>query len=167
MAGLPGYARYVGTTLSKLPDNSSLPWYQVINSQKNQLSAGSDTYERQIKRLENEGVVVKEGKISMKNLSLETLTSRAAKTKCRYRKMHATFTHCSTVIAGETSSKIHVFKIFFQRLHGDRRFRTSDEKKNSVPFENIHVQYSSISRHFASHLPTPRFCIARKPYQML
>lgn len=67
MAGLPGYARYVGTTLSKLPDNSSLPWYRVINSQgKISFPAGSDTYERQIKRLENEGVVVKEGKISMK-----------------------------------------------------------------------------------------------------
>ena len=64
---LPGYARYVGTTLSKLPDNSSLPWYRVINSQgKISFPAGSDTYERQIKRLENEGVVVKEGKISMK-----------------------------------------------------------------------------------------------------
>ena len=37
MAGLPTYARYVGTTLKKLPNDSRLPWHRVVNG-KGQIS---------------------------------------------------------------------------------------------------------------------------------
>ena len=32
-AGLPGYARFVGTTLGKLPKDTGLPWHRVVNAQ--------------------------------------------------------------------------------------------------------------------------------------
>ena len=32
LAGLPGYARYVGTTLSRLPAGTKLPWHRVVNA---------------------------------------------------------------------------------------------------------------------------------------
>jgi len=32
MAGLPGYARYVGYLLKSLPIHTSLPWHRVIKS---------------------------------------------------------------------------------------------------------------------------------------
>lgn len=66
-AGLPGYARYVGTTLSKLPEGSSLPWFRVLNSQgKVSFPAGSDAFVRQVKHLKAEGVDVSEGKVDLK-----------------------------------------------------------------------------------------------------
>ena len=33
IAGLPGAARLVGTTLCQLPENTDLPWHRVINAQ--------------------------------------------------------------------------------------------------------------------------------------
>jgi methylated-DNA-protein-cysteine methyltransferase-like protein len=32
LAGLPGRARLVGTTLRKLPDDSAVPWHRVVNA---------------------------------------------------------------------------------------------------------------------------------------
>ena len=32
IAGLPGYARFVGTTLGKLPRDTRLPWHRVVNA---------------------------------------------------------------------------------------------------------------------------------------
>lgn len=65
-AGLPGYARYVGTTLSKLPDGSTLPWYRVLNSQgKISFAEGSDAYCAQIRHLQSEGVEVCNGKVNL------------------------------------------------------------------------------------------------------
>lgn len=67
-AGLPGYARYVGTTLSKLPEGTALPWFRVLNSQgKVSFPAGSDAYMRQVKHLTAEGVEVREGKVDLKS----------------------------------------------------------------------------------------------------
>ena len=37
LAGLPGYARYVGYTMKTLPCDSKMPWFRVVNS-KGQLS---------------------------------------------------------------------------------------------------------------------------------
>lgn len=57
LAGLKGAARLVGTTMSKLPENSQLPWHRVINSQgKLSLPADSEGYREQKLRLEAEGV---------------------------------------------------------------------------------------------------------------
>lgn len=32
LCGYPSHARYVGTTLKQLPDDSELPWHRVINA---------------------------------------------------------------------------------------------------------------------------------------
>ena len=66
-AGLPGYARYVGYTLKHLPRNSSLPWYRVINS-KGYISfrVGTEKYRIQKSRLEQEGIIFSDEKISLK-----------------------------------------------------------------------------------------------------
>lgn len=32
LAGLPGRARLVGTTLKKLPEDSGVPWHRVVNA---------------------------------------------------------------------------------------------------------------------------------------
>ncbi|MEX2365787.1 MAG: MGMT family protein [Pseudohongiellaceae bacterium] len=57
LAGLPGHARYVGYTLKRLPADSKLPWYRIINA-RGEISfvKGSAAYHRQRDRLEAEGV---------------------------------------------------------------------------------------------------------------
>lgn len=65
LAGLPGYARQVGAVLKKLPHDTRLPWHRVLNSQgKISFPEGSDAYEEQKKRLENEGVFLIKGKVA-------------------------------------------------------------------------------------------------------
>ena len=67
LAGLPGYARYVGHVLKNLPATTKLPWHRVANS-KEELSfpTGSREYQAQKSRLEAEGVVFVNGKFSLK-----------------------------------------------------------------------------------------------------
>lgn len=66
LAGYPNHARYVGSTLKKLPVNSKLPWHRVVNA-KGELSFpfGSQAYETQRQRLIKEGVLFKSNKISL------------------------------------------------------------------------------------------------------
>ncbi|WP_084128455.1 MGMT family protein [Cellvibrio mixtus] len=67
LAGLPGNARLAGKVLSGLPNNTELPWHRVINSQgKISLPEGSPGHAEQKRRLEAEGVVVKNNKISLR-----------------------------------------------------------------------------------------------------
>lgn len=67
LAGLPGYARYVGTTLSKLPEGSALPWFRVLNSQgKISFPADSAAYREQVERLRADGIEVNEGKVDLR-----------------------------------------------------------------------------------------------------
>ncbi len=67
LAGLPRAARLVGRTLSKLPGDSQLPWHRVINaSGKISLPEDSPGFERQKKRLQEEDVVVTNGRISLR-----------------------------------------------------------------------------------------------------
>lgn len=67
LAGLPGAARLVGNVLKKLPEDSRLPWYRVINSQgKISLPVSSPSYKRQIEQLNDEGVIVLHNRISLK-----------------------------------------------------------------------------------------------------
>jgi methylated-DNA-protein-cysteine methyltransferase related protein len=67
IAGLPGAARLVGTTLCHLPENTDLPWHRVINSQgKISMPENSPGYIEQVKRLKAEGVSVSNGKIRLK-----------------------------------------------------------------------------------------------------
>lgn len=66
MAGYPGYARHVGKALGRLPDDSTLPWFRVINS-KGQISLTGPDWERQREKLVAEGIAVSSaGKISLR-----------------------------------------------------------------------------------------------------
>ena len=66
LAGLPGAARLVGKVLSGLPADTQLPWHRVINAAgKISLPLDSDSGKRQIARLQEEGLVVKGGRISL------------------------------------------------------------------------------------------------------
>ncbi len=67
LAGLPGYARFVGTTLKHLPQESQLPWHRVINA-RGQISLPAETegYERQRARLLAEGIRFSGKRINLK-----------------------------------------------------------------------------------------------------
>ncbi|MCG6201545.1 MGMT family protein [Psychromonas antarctica] len=68
LAGCPNHARYVGTTLKNLPNDSRLPWHRVINA-KGEISftLNSDAYQKQQLLLEAEGIIFKSAKISLKD----------------------------------------------------------------------------------------------------
>ncbi len=58
MAGLPRNARQVGAVLGNLPDDSTVPWHRVVNSQGRISERGSATFEGlQRHLLECEGVI--------------------------------------------------------------------------------------------------------------
>jgi|TARA_B110000908_G_scaffold139561_1_gene166252 methylated-DNA-protein-cysteine methyltransferase-like protein len=66
LAGLPGYARMVGRTLSQLPTGSQLPWHRVIAaSGKISLPANSPSFIQQKQRLLDEGVRVNNNRINL------------------------------------------------------------------------------------------------------
>ncbi len=66
LAGLPGYARFVGATLRQLPADSTLPWYRVINaSGRISFPRGTPAYLRQKERLIADGVSVERGRIRL------------------------------------------------------------------------------------------------------
>jgi methylated-DNA-protein-cysteine methyltransferase-like protein len=68
MAGLPRAARLVGTVLCQLPEVSDLPWHRVVNAQgRISMPEGSAGYREQLRRLEAEGIEVKQGKIRLKD----------------------------------------------------------------------------------------------------
>lgn len=63
LAGLPGYARFVGTVLRDLPKDTRLPWHRVINAQgRISFPPGSDGHTRQSERLRREGVLALTGR---------------------------------------------------------------------------------------------------------
>ncbi|PVZ71516.1 MGMT family protein [Pelagibaculum spongiae] len=67
LAGFPGYARQVGRLLAQLPQGSSIPWHRVINGQgKISRPLDSEAFLRQKKRLQDEGISVNNGRISLK-----------------------------------------------------------------------------------------------------
>ena len=62
-AGFPHHSRHVGKVLSKLPKDTRLPWYRVVNSQ-GKISLSGESFLRQKTQLESEGIeVTDEGKI--------------------------------------------------------------------------------------------------------
>ncbi|MEZ8822858.1 MGMT family protein [Vibrio sp. 10N.261.55.A7] len=66
LAGYPGYARHVGKVLSRLPKDTQLPWFRVLNSQ-GQISLKGDSLQRQAEKLKEDGVEVSEsGKVKMR-----------------------------------------------------------------------------------------------------
>jgi len=72
LAGLPGGARLVGHTLSKLPRGSKLPWHRVLNA-KGELSFPRNTtsWRRQKNALRDEGVPLKKGRLSLRQYRWE------------------------------------------------------------------------------------------------
>jgi methylated-DNA-protein-cysteine methyltransferase-like protein len=67
LAGLNGGARRVGGALAKAPDRGSLPWHRILKADgKIALPAGSTGRKEQIRRLEDEGVIVVKGRVDMK-----------------------------------------------------------------------------------------------------
>lgn len=67
LAGLPGRARMVGKALGKAPEKMVLPWHRVLRS-NGQLAfpSGSDALQRQKGLLQEEGVVVTNNRVAMK-----------------------------------------------------------------------------------------------------
>lgn len=67
LAGYPRHARYVGTTLRKLPSGSRLPWHRVINAQgRLSFPQGSEAWRRQRELLEQDGVVFIGDRVSLR-----------------------------------------------------------------------------------------------------
>lgn len=69
LSGIPQQSRMVGRILASLPPGSKIPWHRVINSQG---KISNPSPERQAERLANEGVVVLNGRISLKAYQWET-----------------------------------------------------------------------------------------------
>jgi methylated-DNA-protein-cysteine methyltransferase-like protein len=66
VAGLPRRARLVGTVLRQAPASKGLPWFRVINaSGRISFPQGSDSYNRQRKHLEAEGVDFVGGRVDL------------------------------------------------------------------------------------------------------
>jgi methylated-DNA-protein-cysteine methyltransferase related protein len=67
MAGLPGYARYVGHVLKTLPPGTKLPWFRVVNSKGSiSFKNGTTQYLLQKSLLEKEGIVFIKGRFSLR-----------------------------------------------------------------------------------------------------
>lgn len=66
VAGLPRRARLVGTVLRQTPTSRGVPWFRVINAGgRISFPVGSDSYARQRKLLENEGVDFVGGRVNL------------------------------------------------------------------------------------------------------
>ncbi|MCH8074005.1 MAG: methylated-DNA--[protein]-cysteine S-methyltransferase [Proteobacteria bacterium] len=66
IAGIPRGARQVGHALRQLPGKTDVPWHRVVRSSgRIAFDQGSRAYNRQVKRLMMEDVVILEGRIDM------------------------------------------------------------------------------------------------------
>ena len=66
LAGLPRRARLVGRALGEVPDDQTVPWYQVLRSDgRIAFPAGSPQAERQKRRLQEEDVVVLNNRVRL------------------------------------------------------------------------------------------------------
>ncbi len=67
IAGVTRGARQVGYVLRHLPDGHDLPWHRVITaSGRIAFPEGSPGFREQVRRLGNEDVLVKKGRVDMK-----------------------------------------------------------------------------------------------------
>ena len=68
LAGLPKAARFTGTSLKGLPKATRIPWHRVINAQgRISLSPSSASYQEQNQRLTKEGVLIRNGRVTLKD----------------------------------------------------------------------------------------------------
>ena len=66
LAGLGRAARFVGRTLSQLPDGSTLPWHRVLGAGgRISLAPGTVSGEEQRARLRAEGVTIRNNRVDM------------------------------------------------------------------------------------------------------
>lgn len=67
VAGIPRGARQVGRALRELPSGSDVPWFRIITaSGKLAFDRGSDAWHRQVDRLAEDGVPVRNGRVDLK-----------------------------------------------------------------------------------------------------
>ncbi|MFZ3185664.1 MAG: MGMT family protein [Pseudomonas sp.] len=67
MAGLGRAARWVGRTLSQLPEGSTLPWHRVITANGHlSLPQGSLSGDEQRQRLREEGICLTNDRVDMR-----------------------------------------------------------------------------------------------------
>ena len=70
LAGLPRAARTVGRILGNLPKETELPWHRVINAAgKISLPEDSPGFKTQKARLQEEGVVLNNNRVSLKKFN--------------------------------------------------------------------------------------------------
>jgi methylated-DNA-protein-cysteine methyltransferase-like protein len=66
-AGFPKQPRLAGYALHRTPPNTKLPWHRVINAQgKISFPVGSEHYQKQKQRLEEEGLLFLRGRVDLK-----------------------------------------------------------------------------------------------------
>jgi methylated-DNA-protein-cysteine methyltransferase-like protein len=64
-AGLPGRARQTGYALKVAPEGMNLPWHRVVGAGgRIVFPTGSPSHREQARRLREEGVVVRDGRVS-------------------------------------------------------------------------------------------------------
>ncbi len=68
LAGYPGYARHVGRLLAQLPEDSTLPWFRVVNASLSLSRQGTAVATRQRSLLKAEGVEFKGERASKNHL---------------------------------------------------------------------------------------------------
>ncbi|WP_097089051.1 MULTISPECIES: MGMT family protein [unclassified Pseudomonas] len=67
MAGLGRAARWVGRTLSQLPEGSALPWHRVLGAGgRLSLAAGSPSGDEQRARLRGEGLAITNNRVDIR-----------------------------------------------------------------------------------------------------
>lgn len=67
IAGIPRGARQVGRALRILPAGHDVPWHRVLQSSgRVAFAAGSRGFRRQCRRLRDEGVEVRKGRVDMR-----------------------------------------------------------------------------------------------------
>ena len=67
LAGLGRAARWVGRTLSQLPDNTRLPWHRVLGAGgRLSLAAGTPSGDEQRARLRAEGLTLRNDRVDMR-----------------------------------------------------------------------------------------------------
>ena len=72
LAGLPKAARFAGTSLKGLPKATRIPWHRVINAQgRISLPPSSASYQEQHQRLTQEGVLIRNGRVALKDYQWE------------------------------------------------------------------------------------------------
>ena len=67
LAGLGRAARWVGRTLSQLPDDTRLPWHRVLGAGgRLSLAAGTPSGDEQRARLRAEGLTLRNDRVDMR-----------------------------------------------------------------------------------------------------